>query len=208
MFKKLLLSALGLLLVASAALAAPTPPAKGQWAFILEDSIRLYDEADSESGYTEIDSANKWISVPSAVRDDDNYLWYKVKVNGETGWLPQNGVRLKMGPKSKSAANLYKHYLKARKKTEYRNDDTFETGDAKECRDFLGVDLIGKYQPEVRKKLGTPTYRESPADDKDTNILSFELSDRNMTLAITEKRSGRNPEGRVISVAFYEGRPE
>ena len=205
MFKKLFLPALGLLLLVSAALAAPAPPAKGQWAFILDDTIRLYDEADIDSGYTEADNPGKWISVPSAVRDDENYLWYKVKVGKDSGWLPQNGVRLKMGPKSKSASNLYKHYLKARRKTEYRNDDTFETNDAQECKDLLGVDLIGKYQPEVRKKLGTPTYRESPANDKNTNILSFELADRNMTLKLTDKRSGSNPEGRVISVEFYEG---
>ena len=58
----------------------------------------------------------KWISVPSAVRDSNNYLWYKVSVNGKTGWLPQNGIRLKMGGKSKSAANLYSNYVKARRK--------------------------------------------------------------------------------------------
>ena len=58
----------------------------------------------------------KWISVPSAVRDDDNFLWYKVTVNGKSGWLPQNGIRLKMGGKSKLAANLLKNYVKARRK--------------------------------------------------------------------------------------------
>ena len=68
------------------------------------------------------------------------------------------------------------------------------------------MNFIGLSQPEVRKKLGTPTFRESPADEKDTNILSFEMADRNMTLRIIEKRSGRNPEGKVIAVDFYEGR--
>ena len=190
----------------SEAFAAPNPPSKGQWAWILEDTIRLYDEADIESGYTEVDAPGKWISVPSAVRDDDNYLWYKVKVGRDSGWLPQNGVRLKMGPKSKAATNLYKHYLKARKKTEYRNDDTFSIDDAKECRQLLGVDLIGKYQPEVRKRLGTPTFRESPADDKNVNVLSYELADRNMTLVVNERRTARSDEGQVISVEIYEGR--
>ncbi|MBQ7545029.1 MAG: hypothetical protein IJT02_08830 [Synergistaceae bacterium] len=204
--KSLILAALLVAVLATASLAAPVPPAKGQWAWILEDTIRLYDEADIESGYTEIDAPGKWISVPSAVRDDDNYLWYKVKIGKDSGWLPQNGVRLKMGPKSKSAANLYKAYLKNRRRTEYSEDDTFTIDDAKICRQLLGVNLINLPQPELRKKLGTPTFRESPYDDKDLNILSFELSDRNMTLSVTEKRSGMDRDGKVIAIEVYEGR--
>lgn len=197
---------LALVLLASSAYAIPNPPAKGQWAWILEDSIRLYDEADIDTGYTEIDSPGKWISVPSAVRDDNNYLWYKVKIGKDSGWLPQNGVRLKMGPKSKSAANIYKTYLKARKKTDYINDDTFTIDDAQECKQLLGVDLIGKFQPEVRKKLGTPTFRESPADNKNINILSYEMAGRDMVLAINERRGSRSQDGQVISIEVYEGR--
>lgn len=78
--------------------------------------MTLYRKAGRDSRSEEITMPQKWISVPSAVRDDDNYLWYKVSVNGKSGWLPQNGIRLKMGGKSKSAANLYSNYVKARRK--------------------------------------------------------------------------------------------
>ena len=206
MKKSLILAAFLAVVLASSSFAVPVPPAKGQWAWIIEDTIRLYDEADIDSGYTEIDNPGRWISVPSAVRDYDNYLWYKVKVDGQTGWLPQDGVRLKMGPRSTSASNLYKTYLKNRRKTAFSEDDTITIDDAKVCKQLLGVNFIGLSQPEVRKKLGTPTFRESPADEKDTNILSFEMADRNMTFRIIEKRSGRNPEGKVIAVDFYKGR--
>lgn len=100
----------------SSSFAAPNPPAKGQWAYPLEDTLRLYRKSDRNSRSVEVDMPQKWISVPSAVRDDDNYLWYKVSISGKSGWLPQNGIRLKMGGKSKSAANIYSNYVKARRK--------------------------------------------------------------------------------------------
>ena len=219
------------------AASSPVPPAKGQWALALEPTIPLHMKADSNSDFADVDMPNKWISVPSAVRDDDNYLWYKVSINGDTGWLPQNGVRLKMGGKSKLASNLYKNYVKARNRVmnkpgnwdsyedgglisytsdggEFRvirrrkgvEDVFFSTDDAKTCKEFLGVNLIGLYQPEVRKIVGTPTMRESPADDKDTNILSFELADRDITLTITEQRDYGDTDAKVLSVSFYRGR--
>lgn len=104
------------LMFASLSFAAPKPPAKGQWAFPLEDTLTLYRKADSSSSGEEISVPQKWISVPSAVRDSDNYLWYKVSINGKSGWLPQNGILLKMGGKSKLASNLLKNYAKARRK--------------------------------------------------------------------------------------------
>ena len=114
--KASILAVILIAIFASSSFAIPNPPAKGQWAFPLESTLRLYDKADSSSRSREIDMPQKWISVPSAVRDDDNYLWYKVKVNGREGWLPQNGIRLKMGGKSKLVANLTKNYAKARRK--------------------------------------------------------------------------------------------
>ena len=48
--------------------------------------------------------------------------------------------------------------------------------------------------------------RESPAEDRDINILSYELADRNMTLTITERRYDGDDEGKVISVELYRGR--
>ena len=217
--------------------ASPVPPEKGQWALPLESSLPLYQKADIDSDFADVDMPNKWLRVPSSTRDSDNYLWYKVTVDGETGWLPQNGVRLKMGGKSSLAEKLYSNYVKARRKvmarprgwdiseedgvTSYYSDggefrvierkrgfeDVFFTTDnRKTCRDFLGVDLIGKSQPQVRKVLGTPTMRESPADDRDINVLSYELPDRDITLVITERREEGDTEGTVTAVSFYRGR--
>lgn len=242
MLKKFALFAVVFVLAASSAFAAtPVPPAKGQWAIALESTLPLYRRANSESDFADVDMPNEWLKVPSATRDSDNYLWYKVTVDGETGWLPQNGVRLKMGPKSKNAANLYNNYVKTRRKvmnnpkgwsvdeydgrTSYTSDNTpgaaefrvittgkrvedvfFTTDDPKICRQFFGVNLIGKYQPEVRKRLGTPTMRESPVQDKNINILSYELEDRDITLTITERRDYGDDEGKVIAVELFRGR--
>ncbi|MBQ7220998.1 MAG: hypothetical protein IJS28_08470 [Synergistaceae bacterium] len=239
MFKKICLFTLTLAVMLSASIAAasPAPPAKGQWALPLEPTLPFHKKADINSDFADVTMPDMWLAVPSAVRDSDNYLWYKVTIDGDTGWLPQNGVRLKMGGKSKLAAKLYNNYVKARRKimnkpgnwTSYEDaglvsytsdggefrvirrrnsveDVFFTTEDAKTCKEFLGVNLIGLLQPQVRRILGTPTMRETPSDDKDTNILSFELDGRNITLTITEIREPDNDEGRVISVSFYRGR--
>ena len=241
MKKATLLAVFIAVIFASSALAAPVPPAKGQWAYPLEEYLRLYRQADRNSRSEEIKMPQKWISVPSAVRDDDNYLWYKVSVNGKTGWLPQNGILLKMGGKSKLAANLLRNYAKARRKvmdnpgrwthytedgvTNYQTDGKtgdasfkvvegtskvvdvfFSTSDYRICRDFLGVDLIGWSQPEVRSKLGTPTMRETPYESPEISILSFELEGRDMTLSVLERREGNDTEGTVYRVELYRGR--
>lgn len=117
MTKKVSLLALILtLILTSSSFAIPQPPAKGQWAYPLEEYLTLYRRASSNSASEEISIPQKWINVPSATRDNDNYLWYKVSINGQTGWLPQNGILLKMGSKSKSASNIYNNYVKARRK--------------------------------------------------------------------------------------------
>ena len=239
MLKKIsLFTVLFVISAVSASLAAsPVPPEQGQWALALESTLPLHRKADIDSDFADIDMPNKWIRVPSATRDSDNYLWYKVTVDGETGWLPQNGVRLKMGGKSSLAAKLYSNYVKARRKVmakprgwdiseegnivsyysdraEFRvidgregvKDVFFTTDNRKTCRDFLGVDLIGKSQPQVRKVLGTPTMRESPAEDRDISVLSYELPDKNITLVVTEMREDGDTEGTVTGVSFYRGR--
>ena len=227
-----------ILAVSSVSFAAPVPPSKGQWALALESYSLLYSKADRGASNREIEMPDEWIRVPSAVRDDNNYLWYKVTVNGKSGWLPQNGIRLKMGGKSKSASNLYKTYTKARKNitgkssrswtrsTEngvimYTSDNAefwvregkkglediyFQTSDHDTCELFFGTDLIGMYQTKLRSKLGTPTMRESPYDNINVSILSYELSDRDMTLAVTLVRDEGDEEGRVESVELYRGR--
>ena len=198
----------------------------------------LYSKADSGSSNQEIEMPQKWISAPSATRDSNNYLWYSVNVNGQKGWLPQNGIRLKMGGKSKLASNIYKNnYVKARNRVmnktqgwevnDYENsiaytsptsefrirrsgktveDIYFLSDDGSVCSSFFGFDIIRIKQSDLRKKLGTPTTRESPYDDADLSILCYELSDRNLTLSITLRRDDGEDEGRVESVELYRGR--
>ncbi len=239
MLKKLFLSAVLFVVIAASAsfAASPVPPENGQWALALESTLPFHRKPNIHSDFADVDMPNKWLKVPSATRDSDNYLWYKVTIDGETGWLPQNGVRLKMGGKSELAAKLYANYVKARRKVmrnpkgwdindeddviHYYSDSAefsvierrksvedvfFSTDNRKSCRDFLGVDLIGKSQPQVRKVLGTPTMRESPYDDKNINVLSYELPDRDITLVITERRDEDDTEGTVTGVSFYRGR--
>ena len=166
--------------VAFAYVASPVPPSKGQWGFALESSLPLYEKADSNSDSEYVDFDGEWFKVPSAVRDDDNMLWYKVKIGKKSGWLAQNGVRLKLqAGKSKSATNLYKSYRK--------NKSALQP-------------LLGLDQDEIRSKLGTPTMRETPYEEADVNILSYELSDRNMTLVVTLR------DGEVDEARFFDGR--
>ncbi|MBR1658284.1 MAG: hypothetical protein IJ697_07445 [Synergistaceae bacterium] len=236
--KSLLLAVVLTLVTASLSFADPVPPSKGQWAYPLEQYLQLHKRADENSPGREISMPQKWINVPSATRDKNNFLWYKVNVDGQSGWLPQNGIRLKMGGKSKSASNIYKHYAKARRRvmdrprnwserneggiTTYTTDGGiirvfsgengtedlyFRTDRFDICSKMLGVDLIDMSQPEVRAKLGTPTIRETPYGEPDLNILSYELPDRNMTLAVIERRYEGDTEGTVISVELYRGRP-
>ena len=87
-----------------------------QRAFALEETLTLYAKPDKEAKSWEVSLPDSGVAVPSAIRDKEDMLWYKVKVDGRTGWLYQEGVRLRMGPKSKVAANLYKRYAAARLK--------------------------------------------------------------------------------------------
>ena len=87
-----------------------------QRAFALEEELTLYAKPDKEAKSWEVSLPDSGVAVPSAIRDKEDMLWYKVKVDGRTGWLYQEGVRLRMGPKSKVAANLYKRYAAARLK--------------------------------------------------------------------------------------------
>ena len=77
-----------------------------QRAFALEEMLTLYAKPDKEAKSWEVSLPDSGVAVPSAIRDQEDMLWYKVKVDGKTGWLYQEGVRLRRGPKSKVAANL------------------------------------------------------------------------------------------------------
>ena len=183
MSKKFALIFAALLVCASVAFAveSPVPPSKGQWGFALEESLPLYEKADVDSDSEYIDFDGEWFKVPSAIRDKENNLWYKVNIDGKSGWLAQNGVRLKLqnGGKSKIASNLYKKYKKNKSALRF---------------------LLGMDQDEIRSTLGTPTMRETPYEENEVNILSFELSDRKMTLVVTLR------DGEVEEAMFKEGR--
>ncbi|MBQ7732429.1 MAG: hypothetical protein IJT58_00220 [Synergistaceae bacterium] len=210
--RKFLLSLMLVVLFASSSYAVgdPTPDApskKGQWAYSFNSELRLYRRASFDSRYTEVENPEKWISVPSAVRDEDNNLWYKVSIYGKTGWLPQTGVRLKMGGKSELASNLYDKFARKMRKSGERSPYTFNSqNDEDLCSDFFGSDVIGMSMSALRKKLGTPTYRESPDGDITVNWLYYELAGRDMTLTISLYREQGAKEGRVTAARLDVGR--
>ena len=96
--------------------AVPGAEAAEQRAFALEEALTMYAKPDKGAKSWEVSLPDAGVAVPSAIRDKEDMLWYKVTTGGKTGWLYQEGVRLKMGPKSKAAANLYKRYAAARLK--------------------------------------------------------------------------------------------
>ena len=210
--KKFLLSLMLVIFIASSSYAVgdPTPSApskKGQWAYSFDSELRLYRRASFNARYSEVENPERWISVPSAVRDDDNNLWYKVTVDGKTGWLPQTGIRLKMGGRSKAASNLYDKFARKMRKSGERAPYTFNSqNDEDLCAEFFGSDIIGLSMSALRKKLGTPTYRESPSEDINVNWLYYELDGRDMTLMISLYRESGAKEGNVTAARLDTGR--
>lgn len=86
-----------------------------QRAFALKDPLTLYSKPDENSKSWEVSLPEAGVSVPSAIRKE-GALWYKVKVDGKEGWLFNEGIRLKMGPKSKAASNIFKRISAAQAK--------------------------------------------------------------------------------------------
>ncbi|MCR4819001.1 MAG: hypothetical protein K5841_08615 [Fretibacterium sp.] len=192
-----------------------------QRAFALTDPVTLYSKMNMNSKSWEVSLPDGGVVVPSASRDKQNRLWYKVTVDGHTGWLFNEGIRLRMGPKSKFAAGVYKRcanvrarVLKGKAKNWEESGETIEVSDgevatwtsdgaifqildkgsstediyfkatgSKASKEFLGFDAIGMSWEKLRAKVGTPTVRETPDGEPDARIISYELSDRNMTLA-------------------------
>ncbi|MBQ9564785.1 MAG: hypothetical protein IJU98_04280 [Synergistaceae bacterium] len=183
-----------------------------QRAFALKDPVTLYSKMDMSSKSWEVSLPENGVKVPSANRDKQNRLWYKVTVNGKTGWLFNEGIRLRMGSASKFAANVYNRCAKVRAnvvkgkakgwsegetignvvtwvgdgalfQVQGKQDLYFKVTGSSASKDFLGFDAIGMSWPDLRKKAGTPTVRETPDGEPDARIISYELSGRNMTLA-------------------------
>ena len=191
-----------------------------QRAFALKDPVTLYAKADESSNSWEVSLPEKGVAVPSAIRDKNDALWYKVTVDGRTGWLFNEGIRLRMGPKSKFAASVYKRCSGVRSRVVKKPGQMWNEGDpieagrgevvtyttdgglfqilksgsrtedvyfratgAEACKTFLGFDPIGMHKDKLRGKVGTPTVRETPDGERETSILSYELPDRDMTMA-------------------------
>ncbi|MCR5347401.1 MAG: hypothetical protein K6E38_06445 [Fretibacterium sp.] len=209
-----------------------------QRAFALTDPVTLYSKMDMNSKSWEVSIPEGGVVVPSANRDKQNRLWYKVRVDGHTGWLFNEGIRLRMGPKSKFASKVYKRCagirasaLKGKAKNWDKSGESIEAANgevvtwtsdgalfqildkggstediyfkatgSRASKDFLGFDAIGMSWPALRKKVGTPTVRETPEGEPDARVISYELSDRNMTLAF--HISGDNVEW----FELYKGR--
>ena len=188
-----------IILSSSSAFAIPEPPAKGQWAYPLESQLAIYTKADRDSKYQEVEMPESWINAPSAVRDKDNYLWYRVKVGKISGWLPQEGIRLKMGGKSKTAGTIYNRFAKM------KLDMPFSSNESEVCSKIFNFNVIGMSMKDLRKKMGTPTLRESPYDNADMSVLSYEVPGKNITVSITLTRDYEDIDGRVESINIYRG---
>ncbi len=184
-----------------AANAQPVPPSKGQWVFALENSLPLYENPDARADAEDIEVPEKWLKVLSSVRDSEANLWLKVKVNKKVGWLAQNGVLLKVGPKSKTASDLYDNYAKNNKKSK-KNPGLFTSEDPAECKAFLGFNPLGMTETSIQKRLGTPTVRYTDFIESQFTTFSYELPTKNMTFDVCML------DGKVYAIELRSGRAD
>ncbi|MBQ9419386.1 MAG: hypothetical protein IJU31_03300 [Synergistaceae bacterium] len=181
--------------------AHPAAPSKGQWAFALEGSLPLYQAPDSKSDSAYVEVPEQWLKVPSAVKDNEDNMWYKVQIGKETGWLAQNGVLLKMGPKSKAASDLYDAYAKKMRKAK-KNPGLFTTEDPAECKEFLGFNPLGMNETSIQKRLGKPTARYTDYIESQFTTFSYELPTKNMTFDVFLQN------GKVYAIELRNGSAE
>ncbi len=239
MYKKFFVLAILFSVLEMPCVAAPEPPQRGgQWAYVLGDTFSIYAKADKNSQSHEIKRLDEWLAVLDAIRDKNNYLWYKVKINGEQVWLFQEGIRLKMGGKNKKASDVYSRCSNIRSKVmngtmsgwDKEQNGNFLTYTSKNgsfmvsqngnkvediyfkahgestCTAFLGFNALGMDRNALRKKFGAPTMRETPIGEPDVNILSYELSSINMTLAMYLRKARGDKEARVERMELYKGK--
>ena len=219
--------ALAALLLFAALTAVAGAEAVEQRAFALKDPVTLYAKPDESAKSWEVSLPDEGVKVPSAIRDKDDALWYKVTVDGRTGWLFNEGIRLMMGGKSRVAESVYKRCAGVRSRvmkkpgsawqegatytTEGGAFQALKTGDGVEdvyfcangseaCKTFLGFDPIDMHKDKLRGKVGTPTVRETPDGERDVSILSYELGNRRMTMAFHLRND------RVEWFELYRGR--
>lgn len=184
--------------VPSGAAQSPKAPSKGRWAFPLEGTLPLYEAPDAKSDSEQIELPEEWLKVPSAVRDSENNLWYKVKIGKTTGWLAQNGILLKMGPKSRTVSELYDKYAGNMKKAK-KTPELFTTEDPSECKAFLGFNAIGMNEASIEKRLGTPTARLTDYIETQYTTFYYEFPGKNITFDV------HMLDGKVCAIGLHNG---
>ena len=178
---------------------SPVAPSKGQWAYALEDLLPLYNAPDSKADAEYIEFPEEWLKVLDTARDGENNLWCKVKVGKSSGWLAQNGVLFKGGPKSKTASDLYNAYERKMKKAN-KAPELFASEDPGECKEFLGFNPLGMSETSIQKRLGKPTARYSDYFEPQFTTLTYEFPNKDMTFNVCMEN------GRVYTIKLNNGR--
>jgi len=174
-------------------------PSKGQWAYALEDLLPLYDGPSMKADAEYVEFPEEWLKVLDTARDSENNLWCKVKVGKSSGWLAQNGILFKVGPKSKTASDLYNAYEKKMKKAN-KNPELFASEDPSECKEFLGFNPLGMSETSIQKRLGKPTARYSDYFEPQFTTLTYEFPNKDMTFNVCMEN------GKVYTIKLNNGR--
>ena len=120
--------ALAALLLFAALTTVAGAEAAEQRAFALKDPVTLYAKPDESAKSWEVSLPDEGVKVPSAIRDKDDALWYKVTVDGRTGWLFNEGIRLLMGGKSRVAESVYKRCAGVRSRVMKKPGNAWQEG--------------------------------------------------------------------------------
>ena len=178
---------------------SPVAPSKGQWVFALEDSLPLYKSPNAKADVEYIEPPEDWLKVLSTARDDEDNLWCKVKIGKNSGWLAQNGILFKGGPKSKTASDLYNAYEKKMKKAN-KTPELFSSEDPSECKEFLGFNPLGMTETSIQKRLGKPTARYTDYFEPQFTTLAYELPNKKMIFNVCMEN------GKVYTIRLENGR--
>ena len=178
---------------------SPVAPSKGQWAYALEDSLPLYEAPNAKADVEYVEPPEEWLKVISSVRDDEDNLWCKVKIGKSSGWLAQNGILFKGGPKSKTASDLYSAYEKKMKKAN-KTPELFASEDPSECKEFLGFNPLGMTETSIQKRLGKPTARYTDYFEPQFTTLAYEFPNKDMTFDVCMEN------GKVYTIRLNNGR--
>ena len=202
MLKKILIL---LLLIPAASASAQdrtlpsSAPSKGQWVYALEDSLPLYKEPSEKADAEYVELPEEWLKVVDSARDGEDNLWCKIKAGKKSGWLAQNGILFKGGPKSRTASDLYSAYEKKMKKAN-KAAGLFTSEDPGECKEFLGFNPLGMSETSIKKRLGTPTARYTDYFEPQFTTLAYELPNKDMTFNVCMEN------GKVYTISLNSGR--